>query len=49
MTELPPLAVGTKAPEITAVASDGVTYRLSELLARGHVALFFYPGNNTPG
>jgi peroxiredoxin len=49
VTDVPPLAVGARAPEITAVANDGVTYRLSELLARGHVALFFYPGNNTPG
>jgi peroxiredoxin len=38
-----------QAPDFTATGSDGVTYRLSELLARGHVALFFYPGNNTPG
>jgi thioredoxin-dependent peroxiredoxin len=44
-----PLQVGSRAPDFTAVASDGETYRLSDLLARGHVALFFYPGNNTPG
>lgn len=49
MSDPSPLAVGAKAPEFTATASDGTTYRLSELLARGHVALFFYPGNNTPG
>jgi peroxiredoxin len=49
MSETSPLSVGTKAPEFTASASDGTTYRLAELLARGHVALFFYPGNNTPG
>ena len=49
MSEVFPLAVGSTAPEFTATASDGVTYRLSDLLARGHVALFFYPGNNTPG
>ena len=49
MSETTPLGIGTKAPDFTATASDGTTYRLSELLARGHVALFFYPGNNTPG
>lgn len=49
MTESFPLAVGSAAPEFAATGSDGAIYRLSELLARGHVALFFYPGNNTPG
>jgi thioredoxin-dependent peroxiredoxin len=44
-----PLRVGTQAPDFGATANDGSTYRLSEMLARGHVALFFYPGNNTPG
>ena len=43
------LPVGTKAPDFTAEASDGVTYRLADVLTRGHVALVFYPGNNTPG
>jgi peroxiredoxin len=49
MSEISPLAVGAKAPDFSAAASDGTTYRLNELLERGHVALFFYPGNNTPG
>ena len=44
-----PLAVGTKAPAFTAPASDGKTYALADLLKNGAVALFFYPGNNTPG
>lgn len=44
-----PLAIGSKAPSFTAAASDGRTYALAELLARGAVALVFYPGNNTPG
>lgn len=43
------LTVGAPAPEFSAPASDGRTYALAELLARGPVALFFYPGNNTPG
>jgi len=44
-----PLAVGSKAPAFTAAASDGATYTLAGLLKAGHVALIFYPGNNTPG
>lgn len=44
-----PLAIGSKAPSFTAPASDGRTYKLAELLKAGHVALIFYPGNNTPG
>jgi peroxiredoxin len=43
------LQVGSKAPAFTAAASDGKTYRLSDTLQRGHVALILYPGNNTPG
>jgi peroxiredoxin len=43
------LAIGSRAPDFTAQASDGRTYRLAELLTTGHVALVFYPGNNTPG
>ncbi|HEV8303857.1 MAG TPA: redoxin domain-containing protein [Gemmatimonadales bacterium] len=44
-----PLAVGSKAPGFTAGASDGRTYTLADVLKRTHVALVFYPGNNTPG
>jgi peroxiredoxin len=44
-----PLPVGAKAPPFTAQASDGRTYTLADLLKAGHVALVFYPGNNTPG
>lgn len=47
MSEL--LPIGTKAPPFTAEASDGKTYTLAEALATAHVALIFYPGNNTPG
>ena len=41
--------IGVLAPDFTAEASDGRTYVLRELLTRGPVVLFFYPGNNTPG
>ena len=44
-----PHAVGSKAPPFTAQASDGKTYSLAEVLKQRHVALVFYPGNNTPG
>ena len=44
-----PLKVGSSAPLFTAPASDGTTYALAEVLKRKHAALFFYPGNNTPG
>jgi len=43
------LQVGSNAPAFTATASDEKTYRLSDALERGHVALILYPGNNTPG
>jgi peroxiredoxin len=44
-----PLPIGAKAPAFTAQASDGKTYALAEVLKKSHVALVFYPGNNTPG
>jgi peroxiredoxin len=43
------IAVGTMAPDFTALASDGRTYRLTDLLADSRVMLAFYPGNDTPG
>jgi peroxiredoxin len=43
------LRVGAPAPGFSARASDGQIYTLWDLLQRGPVALFFYPGNNTPG
>jgi peroxiredoxin len=47
MTDLLPL--DTTAPAFTARASDGQTYTLGDVLKTQHVALIFYPGNNTPG
>jgi peroxiredoxin len=47
MTQL--IAAGAPAPDFTAQASDGRSYRLRELLADSHVLLLFYPGNDTPG
>lgn len=44
-----PLPIGSKAPTFTAQASDGKTYTLADVLKTKHVALVFYPGNNTPG
>ncbi len=44
-----PLPVGSKAPAFKAEASDGKTYGLADVLESRHVALVFYPGNNTPG
>jgi peroxiredoxin len=47
--ETQPLAVGARAPDFTLEATGGVTITLSAQLQQGPVALFFYPGNNTPG
>ena len=44
-----PLAVGEAAPDFELDATGGRRIRLSALLKKGPVALFFYPGNNTPG
>jgi peroxiredoxin len=43
------IAVGVPAPAFSLPASDGRTYALADELGRHHVALFFYPGNDTPG
>ncbi len=44
-----PLAVGSPAPDFTLAGTGGGPYHLADLLRRGPVALFFYPGNDTPG
>lgn len=46
-TELPKL--GSVAPDFAATASDGSRVTLREMLKHGSVALFFYPGDDTPG
>lgn len=43
------IKVGAKAPDFELAASDGNTYRLSEVLQRHLALLVFYPGDNTPG
>ena len=43
------LVAGTPAPDFSAPASDGQTYRLRDLILQSRVLLVFYPGNNTPG
>jgi len=43
------LQLGATAPAFAAPASDATTYRLGDVLKTHHVALIFYPGNNTPG
>ena len=47
MTEL--IMPGEQAPDFELRASDGKSYRLSDVLRRSRVMLVFYPGNNTPG
>jgi peroxiredoxin len=43
------LSPGSSAPDFSAPASDGQTYRLQDVLRESRVLLVFYPGNNTPG
>ena len=43
------LAEGTPAPDFTLKAQDGREVNLSQELKRGHVVLYFYPKDNTPG
>jgi len=44
-----PLPVGAEAPDFTLEGTRAGPYHLADLLAQGPVALFFYPGNDTPG
>lgn len=45
----PLLPLGDPAPDFALPGSDGTHHRLRDLCAGGPVALFFYPGNDTPG
>lgn len=44
-----PLPVGSTAPNFAMDATGGRRLVLKDLLKQGPVALFFYPGNDTPG
>jgi peroxiredoxin Q/BCP len=44
-----PLAVGAVAPGFDLESTGGGRASLSALLAKGPVALYFYPGDFTPG
>ncbi|HBL19093.1 MAG TPA: peroxiredoxin [Elusimicrobia bacterium] len=44
-----PLVAGNMAPDFSAPASDGTTFRLSEHLGKGPIVLYFYPKDDTPG
>jgi len=44
-----PLAAGTAAPDFELDGTGGARVRLSALLSDGPVALYFYPGDFTPG
>lgn len=41
--------VGERAPDFSLETQDGSVLKLSELLARGPVVLYFYPKDRTPG
>lgn len=43
------IAEGKKAPSFSAVANDGKTYKLSELMGSKGLVLYFYPKDSTPG
>ena len=43
------LKEGDKAPDFTLQSQDGSEVKLSDLLTRGYVVLYFYPKDDTPG
>jgi thioredoxin-dependent peroxiredoxin len=44
-----PLAVGSKAPVITAINQDGASVDFAEVYAKGVTLVYFYPKAGTPG
>ena len=44
-----PLAVGSKAPVITAINQDGAPVDFAEVYAKGTTLVYFYPKAGTPG
>ena len=44
-----PLAVGTAAPEISAVDQDGKTVNFKDVYAKGPTLVYFYPKADTGG
>jgi peroxiredoxin Q/BCP len=44
-----PLAIGSPAPQITAVNQDGESINFSDVYAKGVTLVYFYPKAETPG
>jgi thioredoxin-dependent peroxiredoxin len=44
-----PLAVGSKAPVVTAINQDGAPVDFGEVYAKGTTLVYFYPKAGTPG
>jgi peroxiredoxin Q/BCP len=44
-----PLAVGSPAPELTALDQNGVSVVLKDFFAKGPTLVYFYPKADTPG
>lgn len=49
MASAEPLAVGAKAPEVTAPNQDGQPIKFAEVYAKGPTLVYFYPRADTPG
>lgn len=45
---MPPLNVGDRIPDLTLQAHDGSTVRLSEMVGKRPIVVFFYPKDDTP-
>jgi peroxiredoxin Q/BCP len=44
-----PLAIGSPAPEVSAVDQDGKTVVFKDVYAKGITLVYFYPKSDTPG